>query len=129
MIGIVVGLIDRYTLQDSILEECKEEYGPLVFASVIRRLARVAEFATLGISDSRKDQKAALEQYELLLDELLERIENNFHDNSIYHRSLENRLDYIEEKLLEDLPDIKRERFQNLRDDLIEYTKKAEEWM
>lgn len=129
MIGIVVGLIDRYTLQDSILEECKEEYGSLVFGSVIRRLARIAEFATLGITDSRKDQKVALEQYEILLDELLERIENNYHDNSIYLRALESRLEYVEEKLLEDLPDIKLERFEELKDDLINHIKIAKEWI
>ena len=129
MIGIAVGLIDRYTLQDSILEESKEEYGTLVFNTVIKRLARVAEFATLGISDARKDQKAALEMYESLLDEVLSRIENNFYDNSIYVKSLVARLDYVEEKLQQNLAEVKRIRFENSREDLIEFIKIAREWI
>ena len=129
MIGIAVGLIDRYTLQDSILEECKDEYGLLVFDTVIKRLARVAEFATLGISDARKDQKAALEMYENLLDELLSRIENNFHDNTIYLRSLKARLKYIEQKLQEDLIEVKQVRFENSREDLIGFINIAKEWV
>ncbi|TDY40353.1 chromosome partitioning protein [Alicyclobacillus sacchari] len=130
MTGIAVGLTDRYTLQDSILEECLEAYGSLVFDTVLRRLARISEFATLGITDSRKDQKAALTQYENLLYEILERIESNFRDDSIYLRALENRLYYIEEKLLqEDLPEVKRARFESLREETIQYINVAKEWV
>ncbi|WP_067936890.1 ParA family protein [Alicyclobacillus kakegawensis] len=129
MLGIAVGLTDRYTLQDTILDECRDEYGALIFNTVIRRLARVAEFATLGISDARKDQKTALTQYEDLLKEILDRIDSGFYDNSIYLRALQNRLYYIEGKLQENLPDVKRIRFEGLRDETLQHIEIAKEWV
>lgn len=130
MIGIAVGLTDRQTLQDMILEESRDTYGDLVFQTVIRRLARIAEFSTLGISDHYKEQRIALEQYQSLLNELLDRIQCGYRDESIYYRALENRLTYVEEKLADThLDSIKRSRFEGVREEAIENLKIAKEWL
>jgi len=128
-VGIAAGLTDRTALQDSVLETCREEYGALVFDTIIRRSARVSEFATLGISDSRKDQKASLSVYDQLLDELLGRISDGFSDPTIYARALQNRLYYVQEKLKEPLPAVKMQRFEAIQADLIENLSIARRWI
>ena len=128
MLGISAGMMDRYTLQNAILEAVQEQYGALVFSTVLRRLVRIAEFATAGISDSRADQKTALAQYEQLLDEVLARVQEGYEDVSIYHRALESHLEYVDAKLEGTLPGIKRDRFESLREALLADIELAKEW-
>ena len=128
MLGISAGLMDRYALQTTILEEVQEKYRNIVFNTILRRLARISEFATLGISDSRADQKAALAQYESLLSEVLERIRNGFQANDIYVSALTDHLAYVESRLSETLNEPKKERFEALRESLLENLDVAKEW-
>lgn len=128
MIGISAGLMDRYALQTAILESVQDRYGKLLFHTVLRRLARISEFATVGISDATKDQRHALAQYGELLDEVLERISEGFAANDIYFEALQEHLAYVETTLESPLPDKKRERFEELCETLTSDIAAAKEW-
>lgn len=129
MLGISAGLMDRYTLQTAILEAVQDKYGSVVFNTILRRLARIAEFATTGISDTRAEQKNALSQYENLLQEMLKRIDENFEAKEIYASALEEHLAYVEAKLDTQLSQSKRQRFSSLRDNLIADLDIAKGWI
>lgn len=133
MLGISAQMLDRYGLNNDVLELAREQYGDIVFNAVIRRLARIAEFSAIGIQETRQEQRDALRQYEELLDEVLARIENPVADAEIYVRALENRLYFVQEKLQTDrLKDeryaVERERFVDLEKLLVEQLQIARRW-
>ncbi|MCF8566992.1 ParA family protein [Alicyclobacillus tolerans] len=129
MLGISAGLMDRYSLQTAILEAVQEKYGDVVFKTVLRRLARISEFATIGISNATKDQKQALGQYEDLLDEVLQRIADGVSTDSIYFGALEEHLAYVDARLASPLTDRKRARFEDVRATLLDDIETAKGWL
>ncbi len=114
MLGIIIGLTDRYALQESIVEACRTTYGHFPFSTVIRRLARIGEFATLGIQDHRKEQRQAILQFEELLDEIQDRLKVPLDDRELYEEALTLRLHYVQDKLRREsttMPASEQERF------------------
>lgn len=133
MLGISAQMLDRYGLNNDVLDLAREQYGDIVFNTVIRRLARIAEFSAIGIQESRAEQREALRQYEELLDEVLTRIKEPVRDAEIYVKSLENRLYFVREKLQTDrLKDeryaVERERFEDLESLLVRQLETARRW-
>ncbi|MFD1678268.1 ParA family protein [Alicyclobacillus fodiniaquatilis] len=73
--GILTGLLDvRTTLDNSILEQARNDYEDVVFDTVIRRRNRLKEFVLSGITDRTQEDKRTLEQYEAFVKELMERV-------------------------------------------------------
>jgi chromosome partitioning protein len=73
--GILIGMSDRRTsLDQSIIEKVKEEYGGMVFDSIIKRRSRIKEFVLEGIQDNTKADREALEQYVEFVEELKKRV-------------------------------------------------------
>lgn len=73
--GIICSMLDpRSTLEKEIIEAAKTNYGDLLFNVEITRKNKIKEFSYTGISDKRKEEKAALEVFEKITEELLERV-------------------------------------------------------
>lgn len=73
--GILIALSDRRTsLDHSIIDRVKEEYGDFVFGSIIKRRSRIKEFVLEGIQDKTKADREALEQYVEFVEELKRRV-------------------------------------------------------
>ncbi|WP_422661782.1 ParA family protein (plasmid) [Paenibacillus sp. EC2-1] len=75
LLGILTAMIDsRYLMSQHILETTREEYGELVFDTIIRRKARVLEYTFEGISNwNYKADREAQQMYISLVDEILKR--------------------------------------------------------
>lgn len=74
--GILVSMFDARTTMDlSIAESARENYEDVVFNTTIRRKSKIKEFSKLGISDSTKAERDALEQYVQFVKELKQRVE------------------------------------------------------
>lgn len=75
--GILVSITDQRRLMDqSILKRVKDDYEDFVFNTIVRRRARIMEFAYDGISHESKADKDALEPYTEFVKELLIRVQN-----------------------------------------------------
>ncbi|MBM7554412.1 AAA family ATPase [Thalassobacillus pellis] len=73
--GILTTMLDaRATIDSSILDQAKEDFEDLVFASVIRRKSRIKEFSIEGIQNRIKADRVALAPYQSFLEELIERV-------------------------------------------------------
>ncbi|AIF68425.1 chromosome partitioning protein (plasmid) [Terribacillus saccharophilus] len=73
--GILTTMLDsRATLDNSILDQAKEDYGDLLFASVIKRRSRIKEFTIEGIQNRLKNDQVALEPYKKFIEELIQRV-------------------------------------------------------
>ncbi|MCM3131109.1 MULTISPECIES: ParA family protein [unclassified Paenibacillus] len=74
--GILPSMSDTRTKIDtSIIDQAREDYGNWMFETVIKRRNRIKEFSILGIQNSTREDRDALEQYQLYLEELLTRVE------------------------------------------------------
>jgi chromosome partitioning protein len=73
--GVLTTMVDsRAALDASIIDVAKEDYEDLVFGVTIKRRTRIKEFSTNGISDRTKQDQEALEQYNMFVQELLDRV-------------------------------------------------------
>ncbi|MGV2887623.1 ParA family protein [Paenibacillus taichungensis] len=73
--GILPSMSDTRTRIDtSIIEQAREDYEDWVFETVIKRRNRIKEFSILGIQNSTKEDRDALEQYQQFLGELMNRV-------------------------------------------------------
>lgn len=74
--GILTSMSDTRTrIDSSIIEQAREDYEDWVFDTVIKRRNRIKEFSILGIQNSTKEDREALEQYQYFLEELLVRVQ------------------------------------------------------
>lgn len=74
--GILPSMSDTRTrIDSSIIEQAREDYGDWVFDTVIKRRNRIKEFSLIGIQNNTKEDRDALEQYQLFLEELLHRVQ------------------------------------------------------
>lgn len=74
--GILPSMSDlRTRIDTSIIEKAREDYEDWVFDTVIKRRNRVKEFSILGIQNSTKEDRDALEQYQQFVEELLTRVQ------------------------------------------------------
>ncbi|RRJ54896.1 ParA family protein [Paenibacillus oralis] len=74
--GILPSMSDTRTKIDtSIIEQAREDYEDWVFNTLIKRRNRIKEFSILGIQNSTKEDREALEQYQQFLEELLTRVQ------------------------------------------------------
>lgn len=74
--GILPSMSDTRTrIDSSIIEKAREEYLDWVFDTVIKRRNRIKEYSILGIQNTTKEDREALEQYMLFLEELLTRVQ------------------------------------------------------
>ncbi|MNT25512.1 Chromosome-partitioning ATPase Soj [compost metagenome] len=78
LLGILTAMIDaRVSLANHILDETKEEYGELVFDTIIRRRATILEYSFSGITEpTTKPDKEANQMYIDLVDEILRKVED-----------------------------------------------------
>ncbi|MCC8438707.1 ParA family protein (plasmid) [Brevibacillus sp. M2.1A] len=75
--GILATMNDsRAALDNSILEQAREEYQDLMFQTVIKRRSRIKEYTVIGLQDHTKADKEALEQYYEFIQELKERVQS-----------------------------------------------------
>lgn len=76
LLGIATAMIDqRYTMSQHILNETKEDYGELVFDTIIKRRAKIVEYSFEGIQgDTTKEDREAQSMYHDLLNEMLDRM-------------------------------------------------------
>jgi chromosome partitioning protein len=73
--GILTAMLDsRATLDNSIIEQAKEDYGDLLFTSVIKRRSRIKEYSIEGIQSRLKNDQVALEPYKKFIEELIQRV-------------------------------------------------------
>jgi len=74
--GILTSMSDTRTRIDrDVIEQAREDYEDWVFNTVIKRRNRVKEFSIIGIQNTTKEDKEALEQYEQFVEELLARVQ------------------------------------------------------
>jgi chromosome partitioning protein len=74
--GIILTCRDmRNALERSVEENIRSRYGSMVFDTVIRRRAKLKEFALTGTSMRYKKEAEALEDYIELVKEMVERVE------------------------------------------------------
>lgn len=64
----------RNALERSVEESIRSQYGSMVFDTVIRRRAKIKEFALTGTSMKYKKEAEALEDYIDLVKEMIERV-------------------------------------------------------
>ncbi|WP_050184522.1 ParA family protein [Domibacillus robiginosus] len=75
LLGILAVLLNaRAAMDQAILTKVKEDFGELVFENVVKRRARIKEYAAAGVTDHTKADKIALEEYEGFVKELVERV-------------------------------------------------------
>lgn len=75
--GILASMNDsRTALDNSILEQAREEYQDLMFEAVIKRRSRIKEYAVTGLQDHTRADKEALDQYYEFIRELKERVQS-----------------------------------------------------
>lgn len=76
LLGILTAMIDsRISLAKHILAQAQEEYGDLVFDTVISRRATILEYSFSGISTpTTKVDKEANQMYVNLVDEILAKV-------------------------------------------------------
>jgi chromosome partitioning protein len=76
LLGILTSLIDpRHSMAQHVLSETKEEYGEVVFNTIIERKTRIVEYSFAGIADlRRKEDRVAQAMYMNLIKEIKERI-------------------------------------------------------
>ena len=73
--GIIFTCRDmRNALERSVEESIRSQYGSMVFDTVIRRRAKIKEFALTGTSMKYKKEAEALEDYIDLVKEMIERV-------------------------------------------------------
>ena len=73
--GIIFTCRDmRNALERSVEESIRSQYGSMVFDTVIRRRAKIKEFALTGTSMRYKKEAEALEDYIELVKEMIERV-------------------------------------------------------
>lgn len=73
--GILTSMIDQRTsLSQYIYKQAKENYGDLLFESVIIRRARVPEMSFEGIQANTAKDREVLKMYESYLEELIDRV-------------------------------------------------------
>ena len=73
--GIIFTCRDmRNALERSVEESIRRQYGSMVFDTVIRRRAKIKEFALTGTSMKYKKEAEALEDYIDLVKEMIERV-------------------------------------------------------
>ena len=73
--GIIFTCRDmRNALERSVEESIRSQYGSMVFDTVIRRRAKIKEFALTGTSMRYKKEAEALEDYIDLVKEMIERV-------------------------------------------------------
>lgn len=76
--GILASMSDsRTALDQSILEQAREEYEDLMFEAVIKRRSRIKEYTVAGLQDHTKADKEALDQYYEFIRELKERVQQS----------------------------------------------------
>lgn len=74
--GILTCLMSsQVSIDNAINEQVREDFEGLVFKTEITRRTRIKEFSMEGISNRKKPDREALEQYESFLGELLERVQ------------------------------------------------------
>lgn len=74
--GILATMNDsRTALDNSILEQAREEYQDLMFQAVIKRRSRIKEYTVTGLQDHTRADKEALDQYYGFVQELKERVQ------------------------------------------------------
>jgi chromosome partitioning protein len=74
--GILPSMSDTRTrIDSSIIEQAREDYEDWVFETIIKRRNRIKEFSILGIQNSTKEDRDALEQYQQFLGELMNRVQ------------------------------------------------------
>ena len=75
--GILPTMLDtRASMDNTILNDVHTEYEEFVFGTVIKRKARIKEFCSLGIRDTTKADRDALEHHEEFVKELVERVQS-----------------------------------------------------
>lgn len=75
--GILATMNDsRTALDNSILEQAREEYQDLMFQAVIKRRSRIKEYTVTGLQDHTRADKEALDQYYEFIRELKERVQS-----------------------------------------------------
>lgn len=75
LLGIVPTMVDsRATLDASVIERARSDYGDAVFDTVIKRRVRVKEWTVTGIKDDAREDREALQMYENLLEEVVARV-------------------------------------------------------
>lgn len=75
--GILATMNDsRTALDNSILEQAREEYQDLMFQAVIKRRSRIKEYTVTGLQDHTRADKEALDQYYEFIQELKERVQS-----------------------------------------------------
>lgn len=73
--GILPSMSDSRTrIDQTIIEQAREDFGDWVFNTVIKRRNRIKEFSILGIKNNERDDREALEQYQEFVEELLARV-------------------------------------------------------
>ncbi|WP_068612548.1 ParA family protein [Paenibacillus tuaregi] len=73
--GILIAMSDsRTSIDNSIVEKAREEYGEMVFDNIIKRRSRIKEFVLEGIQDSTKSDQTVLEPYIEFVKELKDRV-------------------------------------------------------
>ncbi len=74
--GILPSMSDSRTrIDSSIIDQAREDYEDWVFDTVIKRRNRIKEYSILGIQNTTKEDRDALEQYQQFLEELLNRVQ------------------------------------------------------
>lgn len=74
--GILTSMLDsRTSIDASILEQARREYGGVVFDSVIRRRSRIKEYSLTGFQHQTRADKEALDPYMSFVKELLQRVQ------------------------------------------------------
>jgi chromosome partitioning protein len=75
--GILATMNDsRTALDNSILEQAREEYQDLMFQAVIKRRSRIKEYTVTGLQDHTRADKEALDQYYEFIEELKKRVQS-----------------------------------------------------
>lgn len=75
-IGILPTMTDaRVTLDETIIEKAREEYGDLVFNTIIKRRSKFKEYCVTGITDGTAADREALSTYIDFVGELVERVD------------------------------------------------------
>lgn len=75
LLGILPSMLNPRGKKDNeIMEAAKEDFGPIIFDTVIKRVSKIREFCDEGIKDTTKQDKEALEKFEEFIKEVKKRV-------------------------------------------------------
>lgn len=73
LLGVAIALFEKTSFNLNVANQIRQAYGPLVFSTTLHKRAAVMKMSMYGINEKSAANRKALEQYQALSQEVIER--------------------------------------------------------